>query len=80
MRLREQQVLLFGPRRLVDGRIEVVVPALATLLADAAVQVFGDQRPLFGAVAVHQLHHQVVLLSRRSERGRAVRLELFTMK
>ena len=58
----EERVLVVGPRRLLDVRIEVVVPALATLFAQAAAQVLGDERPALGAVLAYQVDHLGVLL------------------
>lgn len=55
VRLVDNAVLLLGPRRLLHLRVEVVVPALAALLADAALQVLGDHRPALGAVLLDQL-------------------------
>ena len=57
----DNPILLFCPRRLLDLRIEVVVPTLAALLPDSALQVFGDQGPTFRAVLSHQLNDMLVL-------------------
>ena len=47
-------VLLIAPRILVDVGIEVVVPALAALLSDAAGEVTSNERPLLRAVLAHE--------------------------
>ena len=40
---RENHAILFqGPQALLDGRVEVVMPALSALLPNAAVEVLGD--------------------------------------
>ena len=51
-----------APGRALDGWVQVVVPALAALLAQPAIQAGGNEGPLLGAVLPHQLAHQVVLL------------------
>lgn len=53
----DDSVLLLGPRGLLDLWIQVVVPALAALLADASLQVLGDHRPALGSVLLDQLDH-----------------------
>lgn len=53
----DDPVLFLGPRGLLHLRVEVVVPALAALLADAPLQVLGDDRPALGSVLLHQLDH-----------------------
>mmetsp|Transcript_17726 Transcript_17726/g.71156 ORF Transcript_17726/g.71156 Transcript_17726/m.71156 type:complete len:295 (+) Transcript_17726:723-1607(+) len=55
-------VLVLGPRLLGDVRVEVVVPPLAALLADAPRQVRRDLRPLLGPVLRHELDHLLVLV------------------
>lgn len=65
MRLVDDAVLLLGPRCLLHLRVEVVVPALAALLADAALEVLGDHRPALGTVLLDQLDH---LLRREEEK------------
>jgi hypothetical protein len=45
MQSQDNLILLRSPLLLLDVRIEVVVPALATLLADATRQVGRDERP-----------------------------------
>ena len=56
----EDELLLKAPVVLLDPRIQMVVPALATLLPDAAWQVVRDVGPLLGAVALHQRQHKLV--------------------
>lgn len=67
MRLVDDAVLLLGPGRLLHLRVEVVVPALAALLADAALQVLGDHRPALGAVLLDQLDHLLVVTEEEEE-------------
>ncbi len=62
MRAVDDPVFLVGPRRFLDFRIQMVVPTLATLLADSPLQVFGDQGPTLGAVLADQFDHVFVLL------------------
>ena len=57
----QEPVFVFGPRRLFDVRIEVVVPPLAALLSFAPGQVVCDRGPLFGAQLGDELHKQNVL-------------------
>jgi len=58
----EDPLLFFGPLLDVDMRVEVVVPALATLLADPPGQMLGYEGPLVGAVFLHQTNHCAVFL------------------
>ena len=60
--LEDDVVLLRGPGRLFDAGVEVVVPALAALLSDAALEVARDEGPALWAVLVDKLDDQVVLL------------------
>ena len=53
MSLDDGLVFLLSPTFFADVRVEVVVPPLAALLADAPGKVFGDEAPVFGAM----LHH-----------------------
>lgn len=55
MGLTDDAVLLLGPAGLLHLGVEVVVPALTTLLSQPALQVLGNQRPLLRAVLLHQL-------------------------
>ena len=50
MRLYDGVVFVLGPAFLLDFGIEVVVPALPALFADAAGKTFGDEAPVFGTV------------------------------
>ena len=58
----DETVFLLAPGHLADGRIEVVVPTLAALLADAAGKLGGDLAPAFGAVSLDEAHDLDVLL------------------
>ena len=53
----DDAVLLLGPGGLLYFRVQVVVPALTTLLSDASLQVLSDHRPALGAIFVHQVDH-----------------------
>ena len=64
----QKPVFFFRPWRLVDARIEMVVPPLAALLPNPSVEMLGNQSPFLGAVTVHKLHHQVVLLRETKKR------------
>ena len=57
VRIVDDSVFLLGPSSLLYFWVEVVVPPLAALLTDPALQVFGDQGPTFGAVLLNQLNH-----------------------
>ena len=57
---KEDPLFLFIPVNFLDSRVQVVVPALATLLAHAAVQVLRNQRPLLRAIGHHELEHTPV--------------------
>lgn len=57
VRFVNDQILLCGPGGLLHVRVEVVVPALATLLPQSPLQVFGHHSPLFITVFIHQLDH-----------------------
>lgn len=60
----EDPLLLLTPVYFLDQRIEVVVPALATLLSDAVFEVAGDLGPLLRAIGDHKLEHLPVFLLR----------------
>mmetsp|Transcript_3158 Transcript_3158/g.9795 ORF Transcript_3158/g.9795 Transcript_3158/m.9795 type:complete len:215 (-) Transcript_3158:225-869(-) len=64
VRFHENAVLLLAPAVALDVRVEVVVPALAALLANAARQVTRNHAPLLGAMLQHQAQDLVVLLLR----------------
>lgn len=51
----DDAVLLLRPRGLLHLGVEVVVPPLAALLADSALEVLGDHGPALGAVLVDQI-------------------------
>ena len=50
----QDELLFKTPLILLDSWIQVVVPALAALLADAPRQVGGDVSPLHGASGLHE--------------------------
>lgn len=52
----DDAVLLLGPRGLLHLGVQVVVPPLAALLADSALEVLGDHGPALGAVLVDQIN------------------------
>ena len=58
----DDPVLLLGEGSLLDVRIEMVVPPLAALLADAAWKLRSDLRPLLGPVRPDQGDDLLVLL------------------
>lgn len=59
----EQNPLLVGhPFYLEDAGVEVVVPALAALLAQPPLHEFSDEGPALGTVLLDQSPHQIVLL------------------
>lgn len=68
VRLVDDEVLLRRPRRLLHIGIEVVVPALSTLLPQSALQVLGYHRPLLVAVEIDELYDL---------RGQGVREDLY---
>lgn len=53
----DDEILLCGPGGLLHVRVEVVVPALAALLPQSPLQVFGHRGPLFITVFIYQLDH-----------------------
>lgn len=57
MGLVDDEVLLRRPRRLLHIGIEVVVPALSTLLPQSTLQMFGYHCPLLVAVEIHKLYN-----------------------
>ena len=76
--LRDEHLVLFGgPRVLADGRVELVVPPLATLLAIPSRQILGNLGPAVGAIHAALLsdeapHGVVLLLRPRALRKHAV--------
>ena len=59
--------------RLFDGRIQVVVPTLSTLLASSTAYVviicelLSNKRPPLSAVSIHELYDCIVLLFNMSD-------------
>lgn len=63
-------VLIGGPILLLEGRVELVHPSLAGLLAAATRKVGSDGAPVLGAVAGDEVDEQAVLLDApRAARG-----------
>ena len=62
VQLDDQKVFFHGPLALADIRVQVVVPALATLLTDAPRQAFGDMGPVAGARRRDNLREDLVFL------------------
>ena len=60
----QDPLFLLVPVDLLDARVEVVVPALAALLANSAVQVLRDEGPLLWSVGHNQLEDSPVFLRR----------------
>ena len=58
----QDPLFLLVPVDLLDARVEVVVPALAALLAHSAVQVLRDEGPLLRPVGHHKLEDTPVFL------------------
>ena len=54
--------LFLGPSSLLYLWVEMVVPALATLLPNTPLQVLGYEGPAFRPILLHQLYHLLVLL------------------
>ena len=61
MSIDDDLILLISPLVLADVRVQVVVPTLSALLADAARQLLGDEAPVFGAVFLDQSQNQLIL-------------------
>lgn len=57
MCLNDDLILFLRPFILADVRVEMVVPALSTLLAYPTRKVFGHKAPILRAVAFDQLQH-----------------------
>lgn len=53
-------VFFLGPAILLDVGVEVVVPTLATLLANATFDVLSDLAPILSAVQLDLLHEKPV--------------------
>eukprot|EP00961_Rhodomonas_salina_P020465 275476-Rhodomonas_salina.1 len=62
----DQHVFILRPRALHDVWVELVVPALANLLARPVWEERGDEHPALVAVLVHKLPHLLVLLCMRA--------------
>lgn len=56
MGLTDDPIFLLCPAGLLHLRVEMVVPALTTLLPETALQVLGNECPLFCAVLLDQLN------------------------
>ena len=59
---KENPLLLFVPVNFLDSRVQMVVPALATLLSHAAVQMLRNQRPFLRSIGDHKLQYAPVFL------------------
>ena len=55
-------VLFESPGVLFDLGVQLVVPTLATLLADTTAELLSDERPFRGAVFVHEFDHHGIFL------------------
>lgn len=62
--LNDRNVLLRSPRLASNGRVEVVVPTLTTLLTNASRQMAGDETPVLRSVFPHQCRNLGVFLRR----------------
>lgn len=62
VRQEQDPLLVQHPLHLQDVRVQVVVPALAALLAQAPLHEFSDEGPALRAVLLDEPAHQVVLL------------------
>jgi len=62
MSMENNVILLLSPWSLVNLRVKVVVPPFPALLSNTALEGFGDKRPLFGPVLVHEFHDLLVFL------------------
>ena len=58
----QNPLLFFIPVDFLNSGVEVIVPTLSALLANTAIQMLGNQRPLLGPVCHHQLQNTPVLL------------------
>ena len=61
MSIDDDLILLLSPLVLADVRVQVVVPTLSALLADAARQLLSNEAPVFGAVFLDQSQNQLIL-------------------
>ena len=69
VQLDNEQVLLHRPLALANGRVQVIVPALTTLLSNAPGQALGHVSPVPGARSRHNLREDLVLLFRPGALG-----------
>ena len=61
---KQDPLFLLVPVDFLDAGVEVIVPALAALLAYSAIQVLRDEGPLLWPVGHHELEDTPVLLRR----------------
>lgn len=57
----DDAVLFFGPGRLLDLRVQMIMPSLPTLLANATFEVFGDEGPPLGPIFADELDDALIL-------------------
>ena len=62
VRIVDHPIFLVRPRRLLDVRVQVVVPPLSALLPNPPLQLLCNQSPTLRPVLPHQLYHLLVLL------------------
>lgn len=53
-------VLVFCPFLLADVRVQVIMPALTALLANASWQVLRNETPVLRAIILHKPQHQLI--------------------
>ena len=53
-------ILLLGPSVFLNVRVQVVVPALSTLLSDASLKVVCDLTPILSAISVDLLNQHAI--------------------
>lgn len=59
---KQNEFLFQAPLVLLDARVQVVVPPLATLFANASREVMGDMGPFLSAIRLNQREHQLVFV------------------
>ena len=59
----QNPLLFFVPVNFLDSGVQVIVPSLATLLADAAIEVLTDQSPFLRSISDDQLEDAPVFFS-----------------
>lgn len=64
MQFNDHQIFFKGPLALHDVRVQMVVPALTTLLSDAPWEALGNLRPVFGALTMDNSDQDLVFLFR----------------